>query len=218
MINKYIYLVYNRKLIQNDEFGESTFKETSFMRRLPLDKNNQEFKVFHVRSEHFHSVNGYLPSWLWRAHAYSHYSYYNFYQQSTIKYYWNQKSLQGLMIGVDEDVWHTTRRIYSFSEWFSDVGGFLSSVTGLIALILPFIIRKSIESKFIKELFKRAPPGDNNMPHMHADNNTLIQHAKKQFKSRTKPADIIFANGITRGENYAGNFFRWLRIKLCTRA
>ena len=40
MINKYIYLVYNRKLIQNDEFGETTFRETSFVRRLPLDKDN----------------------------------------------------------------------------------------------------------------------------------------------------------------------------------
>lgn len=144
MKNKYFWLVFNKKLIQNDEFGEATFIERAFMNRVPLDIDSALMSRFDVRIENFDSNDNY-----WSLTGRNEESLYNFYKKNDFKYYWNKRSINGIVIGMDDNVLYTKRSIYTTAMFFSNVGGFVFAVTTLIALLLPLFVDRAGESAMI---------------------------------------------------------------------
>lgn len=61
MKNKYMFLVFNKKTLKNNEFGDKSFTETSYMLKLPLDRHNTNMNMFDVRLEYLDSSNHWLP-------------------------------------------------------------------------------------------------------------------------------------------------------------
>lgn len=108
---------------------------------------------FAVRIEKFDSPNSYWPFFAKETQE----EYYNFYRKPDFKYYFNPRSINGVVIEMDDDVLITKRSIYWMGDLLANVGGFNASVVSLIALFLPFFIPRNVESMLIKHLFKKAP-------------------------------------------------------------
>jgi len=63
----------------------------------------------------------------------------------------------GVLIDINNDILHTSRKIYTLSNWASEVGGFIRMLTLFFAVLHPLLSSELLESFLVRRLFKQAP-------------------------------------------------------------
>ena len=83
--------------------------------------------------------------------------YYNLVTKGNIPDYVNPKMIAGIAIDIHPDRLQIVRRVYSFSDWLGEVGGFFSAVRAICILVVPLFQRFTLKQYLIGELFKQQP-------------------------------------------------------------
>ena len=59
----------------------------------------------------------------------------------------------------------TTRRLYTFTEWLAEVGGFASALLFVSSTLLGLFETWSVDNYLIRKLYRRAPKEETNQTH-----------------------------------------------------
>ena len=63
--------------------------------------------------------------------------------------------LAGIMIDLHPEKLVTVRTLYTLSAWLGEIGGFSSSVMGIIQFVLPLLQIFSLQKYLVRNLFKQ---------------------------------------------------------------
>lgn len=119
MKERSIFIVVNRQLFEPAKFGDKRFRKSAQVIEIPLDIESRLMSYYTVQIQSLSSTESFWPG------PNSEETYWNLVFKKNMKYYWNPKQWNGVLIDVDPDVLKTTRTVYSIVNWMSEVGGFI---------------------------------------------------------------------------------------------
>ena len=83
-------------------------------------------------------------------------TYWNVWQSLDFRYTFNPKMVNGIMIDLDREIKEHKRRIYSFTNWMSEVGGFAKAIQFMLAVVFPLVTIVDLNAFLITKLFKTS--------------------------------------------------------------
>jgi len=158
MKERSIFLVSNRQIFEQTKYGDEKFRRTSAFKDIPLDIDNPLLSHFSVQMQTLDSQENFWPT------SGDFEEYWNLKFVKGMEYHAFPNMANGVLIDIDNDILHTKRKIYTLSNWASEVGGFVRMLTLVFAAIHPFLSSELLESYLVRSLFKQAPHSSTETP------------------------------------------------------